>query len=356
MANLSRPNVSRALGGAWRCATSSADENAAAFDHVTATEPSGEDPEALRGRSSSAPRIKEEARAPTIDEILEMKQADSKRLMQETVDPKDWKFKEKWDYKSSMPTQFRLYVEPEAQKTFQPKGTAVAGQSKAGSPSSDKKHEEKEKAASDYSKFAGLRFPTLETAQNYDYFKDRGLERVAETRVYPIKVPAHRRIDPYLREYIHFLAKLDPARFTYERIAERYRLKVGTVRMIVKEWAANEFLTRSCVQRLREKQTTKEAVVLDAKEKEYAKWVGYDQIGDADDPDTDDEELGTYKGWRSTFDWVQRQQVEVEMMSAFPMSEKRDPMPKRVDVDMVVENRRYTKVINWIDPLDKVVF
>ena len=68
----------------------------------------------------------------------------------------------------------------------------------------------------DYSNYTGLRFPTLETvgcqvlsvpspsqivlqagplrslwtldeAQNFDYGKDRGLERVAETRVYPIK-------------------------------------------------------------------------------------------------------------------------------------------------------------------------
>mmetsp|Transcript_59201 Transcript_59201/g.167921 ORF Transcript_59201/g.167921 Transcript_59201/m.167921 type:complete len:249 (-) Transcript_59201:122-868(-) len=55
-----------------------------------------------------------------------------------------------------------------------------------------------------YTDHTGLRFPTLETAENYDYHKDRGLDRVAFERSYPIKVPGYRRLDPYLREYIHF--------------------------------------------------------------------------------------------------------------------------------------------------------
>eukprot|EP00913_Durusdinium_trenchii_P030788 g28834.t1 len=79
---------------------------------------------------------------------------------------------------------------------------------------------------------------------------------------------------------------------------------------------------------------------------------GWDQMGDEDDPESDDEAwgskrggvgeaLGESKGWRSTSDWVRRQSVEVEMMSAFPMMDKRDPMPKRVDVDMVVDSRSH---------------
>lgn len=93
---------------------------------------------------------------------------------------------------------------------------------------------------------------------------------------------------------------------------------------------------------------------MSAKEQEYKKRVGWDQIGD-DDDDENDEQLN-FKGWRSTQDWVRSQNVEVEMMSAFPLMEKRDPMPKRVDVDMVVDNTADFKVINWIDPTDKVPF
>lgn len=34
----------------------------------------------------------------------------------------------------------------------------------------------------------------------------------------------------------------------------------------------------------------------------------------------------------------------------------RDALPKRVDVDLTVRNTRKMKIINWIDPTDKVVF
>jgi len=209
-----------------------------------------------------------------------------------------------------------------------------------------------EKAYTDYT---GLRFPTLETAENFDYYQDRGIQATVE-RSFPIKVPGYRRLDPYLREYIHFLHNLDPARFTFARIAERYRLREKTVRKVAKEWAKNSYLTRTGLTRLQGKQKTREDVVLESKERMYSKWVGWDQLGDQDDPETDDEALGEFKGWRSTQDWVRRQGVEVEMMSAFPMMEKRDPMPKRVDVDMVVDNTRQHKIINWIDPNDKVPF
>lgn len=207
-----------------------------------------------------------------------------------------------------------------------------------------------------YTNYAGLRFPTLETAENYDYHKDRGIDRVAYERSYPIKVPGYRRLDPYLREYIYFLHSLDPARFTIDRIAERYRLRQRTVAKVVQEWGVNRYLAHSGLTRLRDRQQTREAVILRAKEEQYAKWVGFDQLGDQEDPESDDEALGSFKGYPTTSDWVRRQTVEVEMMSAFPMPEKRDPMPKRVDVDMVVDSRQNHKIINWIDPTDKVVF
>lgn len=206
-----------------------------------------------------------------------------------------------------------------------------------------------------YQDYAGLRFPTLETAENFDYHKDRGLNKLIE-RSYPIKVPAHRRLDPYLREYMYFLHNLDPVRFTISRIAERYRLRDKTVAKVVKEWGAKMYITRSGLSSLKDKQKTREEVILSAKEHNYARWAGWDQLGDEDEAETDDEALGEFRGWRSTSDWVRRQTVEVEMMSAFPMMEKRNPMPKRVDVDMVVESKQNFKIVNWIDPADKVVF
>ncbi|CAJ1455208.1 unnamed protein product [Effrenium voratum] len=196
------------------------------------------------------------------------------------------------------------------------------------------------KAKAPYSDHSGLRFPSLETAENYDYHMDRGLSRLVE-RAYPIKVPGHRRLDPFFREYLFFLHDLDPARFTVQRIAQRYRLREKTVAKVLKEWGTNRYLTRSGLTKLHMKQQTREAEVLSEKERAYAKWVGWDQMGDQDDPESDDEALGgEFKGWRSTSDWVRRQKIEVEMMSAFPMMEKRDPMPKRVDVDMVADTRR----------------
>ena len=54
--------------------------------------------------------------------------------------------------------------------------------------------------------------------------------------------------------------------------------------------------------KLKDKQKTREAaallraqrcqaVVLAKKEQAYAKWVGWDQLGDEDDPESDDEDL-----------------------------------------------------------------
>ena len=55
-----------------------------------------------------------------------------------------------------------------------------------------------------YTSFVGNRFPTLETAQSYEYWKERGLSKLLP-KVFPIHVPTHRRIDPLMRCYMHFL-------------------------------------------------------------------------------------------------------------------------------------------------------
>ncbi|CDI79117.1 Chromosome II, complete genome, related [Eimeria acervulina] len=70
----------------------------------------------------------------------------------------------------------------------------------------------------------------------------------------------------------------------------------------------------------------------------------------------DTQEENKFEGWKSTFDWVMRQHIEVEGLSAFPLPAKRDPVPKRVDVDVTVHNTPNLKVISWIDPNEKVVF
>jgi len=242
-----------------------------------------------------------------------------------------------------VPYKFRLSIE---KRSRDQKGTRT-----------DAELKEQALKTNPYTGYTGLRFPTLETAENFDYHQPRGLNRVDRERAFPIKVPGHRRLDPYFREYIHFLHTLDPVRFTIARIAERYRLREGTIAKVVQEWGTNRYLTRSgLVFRLADKQSTREAEILKAKEQQYARWVGWDQLGDEEDAESDDESLGDYKGWRATADWVRRQTVEVEMMSAFPMMEKRSPMPKFVDHDLTVGHGRGHKIIKWIDPTDKVVF
>lgn len=290
--------------------------------------------EALRRRSTKA--FKEDASMSVGDYTLGQTGEQVERMVQ-------GKFRLDWRSAPghSVRTRFSIEDRPRDSDTMD----AKTNQNPAGA----------EKRTRPYSEYAGLRFPTLERAEHYDYHQDRGFQALQE-RAFPIKVPGHRRLDPYLREYIHFLHKLDPARFTIDRIAERYRLRTRTVREVIQEFAVNRYLTSSGLTKLSEKQSTREKVILAKKEQAYSKWAGWDQLGDEDDPETDDEAIGEFRGWRSTSDWVRRQTVEVEAMSAFPMMEKREPMPKRVDVDLVVDSTRSHKIINWLDPTDKVVF
>ena len=204
-----------------------------------------------------------------------------------------------------------------------------------------------------YTSFVGNRFPSLETGGNYRYWKERGLERLLP-KVFPIHLPTHRRIHPLMRNYMSFLYKLDPARFTVRKIAERYGVKERSVSKIIGELSTRNFLSDSGLSE-KDRQITKEFAVLDAKEKQYAKAVGYELVGNQD---IDEErELGEdFDGYTSTSDFVRLQSIEVESFSAFPLARKRNPVPKRVDVDLPVKHTKTSKIVNWIDPTEKVVF
>lgn len=204
----------------------------------------------------------------------------------------------------------------------------------------------------DYSHFSGNRFPSLYTAENFKMLKDKGLERL-NPKAFPLRIDAERRLHPQFRYYIFFLNALDPVRFHPARIAVRYSLREATVRSIIKHVGTKYFLSDSELTSQQLKQSTKELRVADFKERSYAKSVGYSIIGDEMPGGGSDELSGSQ---RKATDWVRLQNIQVEMMSAFPLPAKRNPMPKRVDVDLVVANDKQFKVINWIDPHDKVPF
>lgn len=203
-----------------------------------------------------------------------------------------------------------------------------------------------------YTDFAGSRFPTLNTAENLKMLKDKGLDRL-NPKAFPLKIDAERRLHPQFRHYMHFLHALDPVRFTPSRIAMRYSLRESTVLSVLKHSGTKQFLDESGLTTEKLKQSTKELRVADFKERAFAKALGYSVVGDELGGGGSDELHGSQ---RKATDWVRLQNVEVEMMSAFPLPAKRNPMPKRVDVDLVVGNSREFKVINWIDPHDKVPF
>ena len=203
-----------------------------------------------------------------------------------------------------------------------------------------------------YTEFSGNRFPTLYTAENYKMLKDKGLERLTP-KAFPLRIDAERRLHPHFRHYIWFLHALDPVRFSTARIAARYSMRESTVKSVIKHIGTKNILLESSLTSPKFKQSTKELRVADFKERSYAKSVGYSLIGD-ELPGGGSDEL--YGSQRKATDWVRLQNNEVEMMSAFPRPAKRNPMPKRVDVDLVVGNSAEFKVINWIDPHDKVPF
>lgn len=203
-----------------------------------------------------------------------------------------------------------------------------------------------------YTEFSGNRFPSLYTAENMKMLKDKGLNRL-EAKQFPIRIDAERRLHPQFRTYMYFLNSLDPVRFTPQRIAMRYSLRDQTAVSIIKHVGTKHFIDESGVTTQKLKQSTKELRVADFKERAFAKAVGYSIVGDELPGGGSDELHGSQ---RKATDWVRLQNIEVEMMSAFPLPARRNPMPKRVDVDLVVGNSPEFKVINWIDPHDKVPF
>nr|BAN65683.1 hypothetical protein [Babesia bovis] len=201
-----------------------------------------------------------------------------------------------------------------------------------------------------YTDYSGLRFPTLDTSENKDYWKDTGLNRLLP-RVFPVKLPTHRKIDPLMREYIFFLHNLDPRRFTGRRISERYGFKESTILKVIKEFSLLNFILHNRLCNPHDRRITLEEARLQLKEQAFRDNLGYIHVSDEVD-----QEEHSFKGFEDTADWIYRQSVQVEGLSAFPLPSTRDPMPKRVDVDLTVKHSKHLKVINWIDPSDKVVF
>lgn len=205
-------------------------------------------------------------------------------------------------------------------------------------------------SATTYTDYSGLRFPTLDTSENTNYWKDTGLSRLLP-RIFPVKLPMKRKIDPLMREYIFFLNSLDPARFTVPRISERYGFKESTIREVIREFSLLNFILYNRLCDPRDKRITLEEVRMQLKEQAYRDHIGYIQVANEED-----EEEHDFQTNESTADWVYRQSVQVEGLSAFPLPSTRDPMPKRVDVDLTVKHTKHVKIVNWIDPTDKVVF
>lgn len=250
------------------------------------------------------------------------------------------------DYQSGQKTTFTLEEDPKIARAGpgQPPGTGLKI-TEQGTPSWD--------TLTPYSDFVGNRYPTLNTAKNFRYFKERGLNKL-KARKFPIHLDTSRKLDPYLREYIFFLNTWDPARFTIQRIAERYRLKEATVYTVIKEFGKDYRARVSGLTSRRRQVIDKKAAILDKKEQEFHKAVGWDQMGDGEEEvHAEDEEFG---GPSSTFDWVQRQSVEVESMSAYPLGRTRDPVLKKVDCEVIVKQTKGRKIISWMDADDKVVF
>jgi hypothetical protein len=156
-------------------------------------------------------------------------------------------------------------------------------------------------------------------------------------------------VHPLLRFYVAWLHAKDPGRFSVERLAERYGLKPRTVAKLVRNDEAAG-ISRSA------RQVTKEQKIALAKEREFAKRVGYELLGSQDVEDERNVGEDFAQGISGTSDYVRLQQIEVENFSAFPITNKRNPVPKRVDVDVLLLRDKTKKVVNWVDPNDKLVF
>eukprot|EP00371_Babesia_bovis_P000329 XP_001608976.1 hypothetical protein [Babesia bovis T2Bo] len=142
-----------------------------------------------------------------------------------------------------------------------------------------------------------------------------------------------------------------PRRFTVRRISERYGFKESTILKVIKEFSLLNFILHNRLCNPHDRRITLEEARLQLKEQAFRDNLGYIHVSDEVD-----QEEHSFKGFEDTADWIYRQSVQVEGLSAFPLPSTRDPMPKRVDVDLTVKHSKHLKVINWIDPSDKVVF
>ncbi|VWU51218.1 conserved protein, unknown function [Hepatocystis sp. ex Piliocolobus tephrosceles] len=203
-----------------------------------------------------------------------------------------------------------------------------------------------------YTDYSGFRNPTLETFNNYRYWQDSGFKKFLN-RIFPIKLPEHKKVDPLLREYIYFLHSFDPYRFTFKKISERYYFSENSIRNIYKEESVKRFLQDNQLCDDKTKRISKREAILQMKELIYSKKIGYQDIGDYENIINKDE---PFQGYKNTFDQIKRQVVEVESISSFPLPDRRDPVPKRVDVDIPVFNTANVKIMNWVNPNDKVIF
>ncbi|GAW79121.1 hypothetical protein, conserved [Plasmodium gonderi] len=203
-----------------------------------------------------------------------------------------------------------------------------------------------------YTDFTGFRNPTLETLDNYRYWQDSGFKKFLH-RIFPIKLPDHKKVNPLLREYIYFLHSLDPFRFTFKKLSERYFLSQNCIQCIYKEECVKRFLRDNQLCDDKMKRISKKEAVLKIKELIYAKKLGYKDIGDFENIQNEDDQ---FQGHKNTFDVINRQVIQVESISSFPLPDRRDPVPKRVDVDIPVYNSANVKIMNWVNPNDKVIF
>ncbi|CRH03090.1 conserved Plasmodium protein, unknown function [Plasmodium relictum] len=203
-----------------------------------------------------------------------------------------------------------------------------------------------------YTDFCEFRNPSLSTFDNYRYWQDSGFKKFLN-RIFPIKIPEHKKIDPLLREYIYFLHSFDPYRFTFKKLSERYFFSENTIRLIYKEESVKRFLVENQLCDDKTKRITKKEAIMKIKELIYSKKIGYKEIGDYENIKNEDDE---FVGYKNTFDQINRQVIQVESISSFPLPHRRDPVPKRVDIDMPVYNSANVKIMNWINPNDKVIF
>ncbi|ANQ06041.1 Uncharacterized protein PCOAH_00003130 [Plasmodium coatneyi] len=203
-----------------------------------------------------------------------------------------------------------------------------------------------------YSDFVGFRNPTLETLDNYRYWQDSGFKKFLH-RTFPIKLPEHKTLNPLFREYIYFLHSLDPFRFSVKKLSERYFLSQKCIESIYKEESVKRFLRENQLCDEKTKRISKKEAVSKIKELIYAKKLGYKDIGDFENVKNEEDQ---FQGHKNTFDVINRQVIQVESISAFPLPDRRDPVPKRVDVDIPVGNSANVKIMNWVNPNDKVVF